>query len=404
MDLRKQKSSTPKHSHPHGATFDLPPIPDDDTDNASFFNHPAKKAGTWQRLVGWIKTHKKLSVVIAIGTALLLAGGGVAAYFALKPKPVSPKAASPVVAQPAPKQPDTPKFYSPLTGREVADEGETKRSVTSIMIENSEWARPQSGLNDAGVVFEAIAEGGITRFAALYQDTKPKLIGPVRSVRPYYVDWMAAFDPTIVHIGGSVNALKEVRSGAYKDADQFFNSGYFWRASDRAAPHNVYTSFEKLDALNRDKGYVSSTFTGFPRKEDNPPTAPNAAKIDINISYQYFNVHYDFDKGCNCYERYIAGEKQLDRESGHNAKPKVVIAMKVPTELGMEDGIREQMTTIGKGTAYIFQDGTVSVGTWEKTGRKNQIVWKNDKGEEIKLNRGQTWISVTAPEKSVTWQ
>ena len=232
---------------------------------------------------------------------------------------------------------------------------------------------------------------------------EPQLIGPVRSVRPYYVDWMAAFDPTIVHIGGSANALKEVRSGNYKDADQFFNAAYFWRATDRYAPHNVYTSFAKLDELNKAKGYTSSTFTGFARKADQPSKKLDAKTININISYNLFNVRYNYDPGCNCYERYLAGEKHMDRESGH-IKPKVVIAMKVPTHLGMEDGMREQMTTLGSGTAYVFQDGTVTIGTWNKKDKKDQIKFVNQAGDEITLDRGQTWISITAPEKSVTWQ
>lgn len=379
----------------------LPPISDNGF-RPSFHSRP--QPGRFERLKYWVTTHKKASISILVAIILLLAGGGFGLFWWLQPKDQPTTNTSKVASPNTPPSPEKPKYYSPLTGREVANEGETHRSVTAIMLENSEWARPQSGLNDAGVVFEAIAEGGITRFAALYQDTKPNLIGPVRSIRPYYVDWMAAFDATIVHIGGSVNALKEVRGGSYKDADQFFNAQYFWRAKDRFAPHNVYTSFENMDKLNADKGYVSSTFTGWPRKEDNPPITPNATSIDIDVSYAYFNVHYDFDKGCNCYERYIAGEKQLDRETGHNAKPKVVIAMKVPTELGIEDGKREQMTTIGTGSAYIFQDGTVTVGTWTKAGKKDQIVFKNDKGEEVKLNRGQTWITVTAPYKDVSWQ
>ena len=381
----------------------MPPIPDGDVIPPGFHHTGGNKPNPWQRFKRWVGEHKKLSIVLAVLIVLILAGGGVALYYALNPKAPKPVIKLPIVSAPAPA-PAKPKFYSPLTGREVADEGATHRSVTGIMIENSEWARPQSGLNDAGVIFEAIAEGGITRFAALYQDTAPKLIGPVRSVRPYYVDWLAAFDATIVHIGGSANALKEVRNGSYKDADQFFNSQYFWRATDRDAPHNVYTDFSKMDKLNADKGYVSSNFTGWPRKEDVPPTSPNASKIDIHISSAFFNVHYDFDKGCDCYDRYVGGEKQLDRESGQNAKPKVVIAMKVPTSIGFEDGYREQMATIGSGTAYVFQDGTVTVGTWTKTGKKDQIQFKNDKGEEVKLNRGQTWISVTAPDQGVAWQ
>ena len=382
----------------------LPSIPDEDTIPPAFHHTGPHSGSIWQRIRQWITAHKKASVSIGIVIFLLLAGGGMVLYLWLKPKPqavANVPASAPVTTSPAPT---APKYYSPLTGREVADEGATHRSVTGIMIENSDLARPQSGLNDAGVVFEAIAEGGITRFAALYQDTAPKLIGPVRSVRPYYLDWMAAFDATIVHVGGSANALTEVRSGAFKDADEFFNGGYFWRATDRYAPHNVYTSFQNLDKLNADKGYVSSTFTGWPRKEDSPPVTPNASSININISSADFNVHYDFDKGCNCYDRYEGGAKQLDRETGQNAKPKVVIAMKVPTTIGFEDGYREQMTTIGSGTAYVFQDGTVTVGTWNKASQKAQIQFKNDKGDDVKLNRGQTWVSVTAPDESVTWQ
>ena len=211
-----------KHEGPLG--FELPPIPDDVS--TPVFHH-GKKPSPWERIKQWVSDHKKTSIAILIVFILLLGGGAFALYAALQPKGQA-KINLPVFTKPEPKPVDKPKFYSPLTGREVANEGETKRSVTGIMLENSEWARPQSGLNAAGVVFEAIAEGGITRFAALYQDTKPELIGPVRSIRPYYVDWMAAFDPTIVHIGGSANALKEVRGGGYKDADQFFNPGYFW--------------------------------------------------------------------------------------------------------------------------------------------------------------------------------
>jgi hypothetical protein len=358
----------------------------------------------WQRFKRWVRDHKKLSIVLAVLIALLLIGGGVALFYLLNPKAPKPVVKLPLISTPAPQEPAKPKFYSPLTGREVADEGATHRSVTGIMIENSESARPQSGLNDAGVVFEAIAEGGITRFATLYQDTAPKLIGPVRSIRPYFLDWMAGFDATIVHVGGSANALSEVRNGQYKDADEFFNGGYFWRATDRYAPHNVYTSFQNMDKLNADKGYVSSSFTGWPRKEDAPPTHPNASKIDIPISSAYYNVHYDFDNGCDCYDRYEGGAKQLDRETGQNAKPKVVIAMKVPTVIGFEDGYREQMTDIGSGTAYVFQDGTVTVGTWTKTGKKAQIEFKNDKGEPVNLNRGQTWVTATPTEQNVTWQ
>jgi len=304
------------------------------------------------------------------------------------------------------------KYYSPLTGNEVADETATKRAVTGIMIENSPDARPQSGLKDSGVVFEAIAEGGITRFLVLYQEQQPTLIGPVRSVRPYYVDWVAAFDASIAHVGGSYNALQEVRNGQYRDIDQFFNGASYWRATDRYAPHNVYTSFDRLNALNTKKGYLESNFTGFTRVSTKPtppgqkkPTAkPEVANsIQVSISGPLYNSAYSYDAASKTYIRSEGGKPHVDREGGQIA-PRVVIVMKIPTVIGFEDGYREQMTTIGSGEAHIFQDGTHVQGTWKKDSKKSQIKFLDAKGKEIPLEPGQTWLTAIGTDRSVAWQ
>src|SRR5262249_44865010 len=158
-------------------------------------------------------------------------------------------------------------------------------------IENSDDARPQSGLQEAGVVYEAIAEAGITRFMALFQETGPQYIGPVRSLRPYYIDFAAPFQASIVHVGGSPDALAQVTSGGFRNLDQFANGGSFWRISTRYAPHNVYTAFARLDALNQSKGYTSSKFTGWPRKKDKKLALPQATAIDIRVSSPDFYSH-----------------------------------------------------------------------------------------------------------------
>ncbi len=305
------------------------------------------------------------------------------------------------------------KFYSPLTGNEVADEVATKRAVTGIMIENSPDARPQSGLKNSGVVFEAVAEGGITRFLAIYQQEQPALIGPVRSVRPYYVDWIAAFDASVAHVGGSYNALQEVRNGQYRDIDQFFNAATYWRSKDRYAPHNVYTSFANLNALNDTKGYKESNFTGFTRKAVEPEKPVKkkkvqtpveaATQIQVNISGPLYNSTYSYDANAKTYNRSQAGAPHVDREDGQ-ISPRVVIVMKVPTKLGFEDGYREQMTTIGSGEAHIFQNGEHAAGTWKKDNKKSQIKFLDSKNKEIPLERGQTWIAAIATDRSVTWQ
>lgn len=360
------------------------------------------KIPLFQKLREWARRHKKLAILFSILAVLLISGGVTAALYLMN-RPAEPAPAQQVAAEPEPI-PEPPKYYSPLTGLLIETEADAKDLVTAIMIENSPDARPQSGLKNSGVVFEAIAEGGITRFLVLYQQEKPQLVGPVRSLRMYYVDWLAAFNPSVAHIGGSAAALAEVRNGNYRDIDQFFNAGAYWRATDRYAPHNVYTSFERLDALNASKGYNESTFTGFSRKDSEAAEVPTATSIAVTISSASFNSSYTYDPATNLYNRSQAGAPHTDREAGQ-ISPRVVIVMKVPTQTVFEDGYRQQINTIGSGSATIFQDGTVQEVTWSKASKTDQISFKDAEGEDVPLARGQTWITaVPADTGAVSWQ
>jgi hypothetical protein len=358
------------------------------------------KIPLWTRLVSWIKTHKRIALII-LGAFVILAGAVIALLVLLSRPPAT------VVAQLSPEVdivllPE--KYYSPLTGEEVADEAATRQAVTAIMIENSPSARPQSGIKQAGVVYEAIAEGGITRFLTLHQQDKPQMIGPVRSLRMYYVDWLAPYNASIAHVGGSAASLTEIRNGKYRDIDQFFNGAYYWRATDRWAPHNVYTSFEKLDALNAAKGYTESTFTGFSRVDGQPSDNPTASSIAMDISGPAYNVDYAYDAANNRYNRTLGGKPHLDREDGQ-VTPSVVIALKVDMVKVLEDGYRESITTLGTGNAVIFQNGNVQEVTWHKADRMSPITFTNAAGEDVPLVPGQTWISaVPNGIGAVAWQ
>jgi len=348
----------------------------------------------------WFRRHKKLTIVFIIIGVLLIAGGTATALYFINKKPdvtAPTKVTKPVVKPPAIK------YYSPLTGNEVASEAATTMAVTAVMIENSPDARPQSGLKDSGVIFEAVAEGGITRFAVLYQQEKPALIGPVRSVRMYYIDWIAAFNASVAHIGGSQAALNEVRNGTYRDIDQFFNAAYYYRATDRYAPHNVYTTFEKLDALNTAKGFTSSTFTGFTRKTSVASKTPTATSMSVDISGPTFDSSYAYNATTNTYDRSVGGAPHMDRESGQ-ISPRVVIVMTIPERTVFEDGYRQQIDAIGSGKAVIFQDGTAQEVTWTKASKQAQIVFTDAEGKDVPLARGQTWLTSVPEDGGVTWQ
>ncbi len=288
---------------------------------------------------------------------------------------------------------------SKLSGLPVKPEL-NKRGVTGVMIENSVFARPQAGIIDAGVVFEAIAEGGITRFLALFQDTQPDYIGPVRSVRPYYLDWLQGFSAPIAHAGGSAEGLNKIKDDDIDDIND--NVPTFFRVSNREAPHNLFTSSTKLDEFRTKNNYSAGSFKGFPRKKEQPSAKPSAKSIDFAISSSDFNVHYDYDATTNSYKRSVGGAPHLDEKSKAQITPKVVIANIMSYTIIDSQG-HSGYNTIGSGQSYIFQDGNVTVGSWEKTSSTSQITFKDSRGNDVKLNPGNTWISAVNNAPSVSY-
>lgn len=351
-----------------------------------------------ERIRKWVGLHRPLTILL-VGLFLIALVGGIAyaAWVISTPKPTKPVS---VIIRPKPK------YYSALTGERVKDEEATTKPVTAIMIENSPDARPQSGLKDAEVVYEAVAEGGITRFLTLFQQHKPHLIGPVRSVRLYYVDWLTPYDASVAHVGGSAKALALVRNGHYRDIDQFFNAEYYWRATDRYAPHNVYTSFAKLDELNKVKGYKTSHPKAFERGETPivPVAKQNAKTVSITISSDLYNSKYIYNAKTGLYKRYEAGAPHNDREKGQIA-PKVVVALRVNMQQVLEDGYRESIKTSGTGNAVIFQNGKATKVTWHKPTRSSQLSFTDSEGKPFTLARGTTWITAVPNDGgNVTWR
>lgn len=345
----------------------------------------------------WYKRlSRKQWIIIGAVVFVLTAASAVTLALVTKDKPAPKKTTSKTAPAPAPPPPPT----SPLTGLDVA-EADTKRPVIGVMIENSTFARPQSGLQEAGVVYEAIAEYGITRFLALYQEASPSNIGPVRSARPYYVDWARGYDAAYAHVGGSPDALAKIKTEGIRDLDQFHNAGSFRRISQREAPHNVYTTGDNLRQLASGKGWNSSTFTGLSRKKEAKAAAPTAIAIDIGISGPTYNVHYDYDASCNCYPRKLAGAPHSDGDSGKQIAPKVVVGLVTPYGL-MADGYHSTYTTTGTGAVKIFQDGTVTEGTWKRDTTVSQYTFSDANGKPIALNPGQTWFTAVGSPAAIT--
>lgn len=360
---------------------------------------PKAAAGGWKEklTLHWPPSKKEWITFFVI---LLLIAGGITGYILIhKSKPATLKPIPKVTSK-------TKTVPSTLTGLPV-DPIVNQRTVTGVMIENTPQARPQAGLGQAGVVFEAVAEAGITRFLALYQDTAPDNIGPVRSARPYYIQWLLGFDAAYAHVGGSPDGLADIKAWGVHDLDQFANGGAYHRVGSRAAPHNVYTSTSTLNQLEVNKGYTTSHYTGFVRKKKafRKKSQPITAKsINMSLSSPTYYVHYDYDVKTNRYLRSEGGAPHIDANTNQQISPVVVIALVTPESQGALDSsgaYYSNYNVIGSGTVYIFQDGTVTAGNWNKSSNTSQLTFTDAAGKTILLNPGQTWLTAVSDTSKV---
>jgi hypothetical protein len=380
-----------------------PPSPEHQTPKPN--PNPALSTGTnlekpW---IGWVRMHK--SLVIAAAAVLLIGGGAIAWSLTMHKKPV-------VAAMPTPTPTHTPTptptpstKASPLTGLQLTPD-QANQPIVGVIIENHPDARPQSGLQNAGVVYEANAEGGITRFEAFFLDSIPPTLGPVRSLRTYFVSWGLEFNAPISHAGGNADALDMVGPKHMKDINGLsFASDGFYRTTDRYAPHNLYTNNQKLAAVMSRLGYnVPSSFTPSPRKADAPNANPPHPRIHIDYSYSGYQVDYTYDPATNDYARNLAGTPHIDRNTGKQIHVKNVVIEMMPTSYGTTR-IGEQtviMQTVGKGSGWVCHDGDCIPITWQKDSDNARTKLIGPDGKDTPLDAGNTWYSIVPVGKSVT--
>ncbi|MHB9145290.1 MAG: DUF3048 domain-containing protein [Symbiobacteriia bacterium] len=265
--------------------------------------------------------------------------------------------------------------------------------VVAVMVENHRDARPQSGLLDADLVYEALAEGGISRFMAIYYGTRPKVIGPVRSARPYYVLLAHEWDAIYAHCGGDPKDLDPIHQWGVADADEINNAGEaFWRTTDRKAPHNLYTSIDKL-LQHAKRAYPQRTFAPEPATRWSfIPWTDKAPVQQVDIAYdRNYTVTYKFEAGV--YRRYMNGKIHSDKESGQPLAVTNILIQFVPTRVAYPDG-GLKMDLVGKGKAEYIIGGRFVQGTWAKDDVASATRFLDDQGQSISLTAGQTWIQI----------
>ena len=324
------------------------------------------------------------------------------------PAPTTEPTATP---EPTPTPKPTPKLVpAPLTGMPVT-EAVAKRPVIAVMIDDQFRARPQSGLSQASIVWQAPAEGGIPRYMALFQDTDPKSVGPVRSSRLYFIAWASEWRAVYAHVGGSPQALALLRSpqGRGKvvyDADEMRYGGrYLYRIKTRHAPHNVYSDAKKIRALAKVVGAKPRNYTAAWQFAPDAPLAERPKGSTLAIPYLANKVSYAYDRGTNTWLRSVSVEgKQIDPATKKRIAPKNVVIMFV-SFAPLNDGThkhRLEAQSTGKGTAWIATNGKTVKGTWRKASMTAPTKFYLADGTQAVLTMGQTFVQVVPLGTKVT--
>jgi hypothetical protein len=328
----------------------------------------------------------------------------------------------------------------PLNGQLYTKEEKTaweKRRPLFIMIENHQEARPQSGLSSADVVYEAVAEGGISRFGAVFYcgaQSKDTIVGPVRSARTYFLDWASEYggQPLYVHVGGAntdgpANALGQIEDygwggGKGNDINQF-SVGFptFWRDYERlgrtvATEHTMYSTTEKLWKIGADRGWGKTSPEGedwtdnfrswkFAEASDEKGQTANI-KFNFWEGYNDYAVEWLYDSTTNSYKRNNGGQETKDLNTDQPLKASsVVIQFQKESRAndGYEGNLHMLYGTKGEGKALFFQNGQTIKGTWSKKSRLDRTVYSDQSGKEITFVRGPIWIETVATDTSVEY-
>jgi hypothetical protein len=276
------------------------------------------------------------------------------------------------------------------------------------MIENHPDARPQYGLEQASVIYEAIAEGGITRFLALFGPNDTAKAGPVRSARTYFIDWALEYEAAYAHVGGNIDALDLIKRLGVYDLDQFAIGTKAFRREPHgsvALEHTMYTDTTKLRSIADEKftseqKWTKPTFKTELAREHRPASQT----VSLDFSSPQFAVTWTYDPETNTYLRQMGGLAHKDGASGNTLRAnsifvQVVERSPIVTRIN-ENGYK--MTTVGSGAATVFQDGKKIEATWKKASQTAPTIFTDATGAVIARNPGVTWFEIIPPEGTVT--
>ena len=383
--------------------------------------------------------NKKLLILISVIVYFLATGVSYAVFSKLK-GPESQTAIVQSAEQDAKKigvgndykaitfDPNQPKTEAcPLNGELYSKEEEAwweQHRPLGVMIENTPDARPQSGLSFADVVYEGVAEGGITRFLAVFYCQDAGIVGPVRSARTYFIDFLSEYgnSPLYAHVGGAntpgpANALGQIDQygwTGYNDLNQF-SVGFptYYRDEQRggrpvATEHTMYSvtsslwavgATRKLTNTDADGKVWNTTFVPYLFKSD-APLADRPASQSVHIEFwadPTYMADWKYDRQSNTYLRSTGGAEHDDRNTHKQLTTKNIVVMYMKeshADDGYENNVHLLYADKGTGNAIVIRDGKQIKATWNKASRTGRTKLLASDGSEVQFDRGKIWFEI----------
>lgn len=332
----------------------------------------------------------------------------------------------------------------PLNGEKFT-EAEQKiwstRRPLLVMIENQTDARPQSGLSNADIVYEAVAEGGITRFMGVFYCNAVKGaankydLGPVRSARTYFLDLASEYSdyPLYTHVGGAncsaattggpcttntkAQAIEQIaqygwnNKGTWGDLSQFSLSYKVCRrepdrtGTTKDTEHTMYCSSSELWNVAADRGLTNITtvnknswdknFRSWSFKAEDKSSTSTASTISFDFwGDKSYAVSWKYDPAANTYLRSNGGNVAIDFNTQQQLSTKNLIIQFAKESRSIDEHLHNLYALIGTGDAIIFNNGQKTEATWSKASRQNRTIYKDKTGKEINLVPGQVWVEI----------
>lgn len=325
----------------------------------------------------------------------------------------------PTKRTPSPSPSPTPEpVLCPLTGLELPLGVDINRPAVGVKIDNHQAARPQTGLELADIVYEELVEGGITRFLAMFHCGDAADLGPTRSARAVDPDLLVQYAPVLfAYSGGSPNVLNKVAATAgVIDLKHGNNSSAYSRGHGRSAPHNLYTSTERIRSLPRAQGVIGPPKTGlvFDRSLATSPASPASplsppagapaqpAPVGNKVSFSYSGtgsaVSYAYDPAGQRYLRSFGGQPH-NSASGAQLSAVNVVVLKVQVD---RRGKSPEILVNGGGEATVLRLGQAIQGRWNRPALTDQTTLVDAAGQPIKLAPGNVWINLVPNDRPVT--